>query len=89
MVKSQCLSIFVELDASIPHETHGCHDAHLEHKWPRNRQRGRIFSGYSLVGHSLGGLVARVIAVHVDLTPRNLAPKWYGQLIWVPSGNLT
>ena len=44
---------------------------------PRNRQRGRIFSGYSLVGHSLGGLVARVIAVHVDLTPRNLAPKCY------------
>lgn len=36
----------------------------------QNRRQGRIFSGYSLVGHSLGGLVARVIAVHVDLTPR-------------------
>ena len=52
----------------------------------RNRRQGRIFSGYSLVGHSLGGLVARVIAVHVDLAPRNLTkilPRAHAQkLAW-------
>ena len=41
-------------------------------KFSRNAEQGRHFSGYSLVGHSLGGLVARVVPVHMDLKPRHL-----------------
>lgn len=41
-------------------------------KFSRNAEQGRHFSGYSLVGHSLGGLVARVVPVHIDLKPRHL-----------------
>ncbi len=41
-------------------------------KFSRNAEQGRNFSGYSLVGHSLGGLVARVVPVHIDLKPRHL-----------------
>eukprot|EP00435_Cladocopium_sp_Y103_P017959 s3424_g4.t1 len=70
-------SLIVVLESNIgsqslePVEAQGLRGAkEINRLVQQNRQQGRIFSGYSLVGHSLGGLVARVIAVHVDLTPR-------------------
>lgn len=70
-------SLIVVLESNIgsgsvePVEAQGLRGAkEINRLVQQNRQHRRIFSGYSLVGHSLGGLVARVIAVHVDLTPR-------------------
>ena len=52
-------------------------------KFSRNAEQGRHFSGYSLVGHSLGGLVARVVPVHIDLKPRHLVTAMHrGHHTW-------
>jgi len=71
-------SLIVVLESNLGHE-HSVE--HIEQQGQRaaeelnnllqwNAEQGRHFSGYSLVGHSLGGLVARVVPVHIDLKPR-------------------